>query len=130
MRHTVQSVCYRSCQNVHARQTSVLHSPVFPCYADVPEDAEEEADVEVATGSVIEAGAQWGVEGDVVGVQGHVVSVQGCGDSTAQSSTTRQQVCSFLDSLLSASGQKVIMCTSNCISRLTAQAVVLLAPCL
>ena len=46
-------------------------------------------------------GDEVGVEGDKVGVEGDEVGVEGCGDAGAQSCTPRQQVCSFLDSLLS-----------------------------
>ena len=88
--------CIRSCQSAHNKQTSV-HPPAFPCYADIAEDAEADADVEAATGSAIEpnveAGAHRGVEGDEVGVEG-------CDDLQGQSHTV-QQVCSFLVSLLS-----------------------------
>ena len=96
--------CHRSCQNVPCGQTSE-YSPAFPCHADVPEDAEEDADVEAATSSAdepnVEAGAHRGVEGDEVeaGTQRGVVGADSPSDSGTQSGTTRQQVCSILDYL-------------------------------
>ena len=97
--------CHRSCQNVPGRQTSV-HSPVFPCHADVP------ADVEAATSSAIEPNVEAGTHRGVVGVDSP-------SDSGTQSGTTRQQVCRTVDSLPSHR----IQCTSNCVSRQTASAV-------
>ena len=88
------------------------YSPAFPCHADVPEGADAYAAVEAATSSAIEpnveAGAHRGVEGDEVGVEGDeveagthrgVVGADSPSDSGTQSGTTRQQVCSTLDSL-------------------------------
>ena len=96
--------CHRSCHNVPDMQTSE-YSPAFPCHADVPEGADAYAAVEAATSSAIEpnveAGAHRGVEGDDVEAGAHrgVVGADSPSDSGTQSGTTRQQVCSTLDSL-------------------------------
>ena len=68
------------------------YSPAFPCHADVPEGADAYAAVEAATSSAIEPNVEAGAHRGVVGADSP-------SDSGTQSGTTRQQVCSTLDSL-------------------------------
>ena len=81
------------------------HPMVFPHDADTQAEAEADPNAEAPPVSVNEdTVAHQVVNGDTVahqGAEGDEVGVETCGDLAPQSCTTAQQVCSFLDSLLS-----------------------------